>query len=1007
MRKVELNKEKNLLRLVVMLFFLNATAQNVVTGTVTSATDQMGLPGVTILIKGTSNGSSTDFDGNFSIDVPNNATLVFSYLGYITQEVPVSGKPVINISLEEDVSTLDEVVLIGYGSSLKKDLTSSVSVVDVGDVRKIQAPQIEQTLGGKIAGVNISAVNSEPGAGLKITIRGGNSINGNNAPLLVVDGVLGGDFQSLNANDIESMQVLKDASATAIYGSRGANGVIIVSTKSGKTGAIKVDLFTSSGFQRVRKKLDVFDASEHALFLTESDGFDFPDDIDNVDNPILSGKGTDWQDEIMQNGLYQNYHMNVAGGSEKLRAFLSLDYLNQEGVIINSDYGRFTGRLNLDYQVSDKFKISNNLSAYRTSTNRVRTNTGFGSGGGPISTAALRFSPLVPVYAEDGSYNGPLNSSTVLDNPVLIANGFTDLYETNFLQNTFSTEWEIIKGLKHNFSAAYTSSILDNKRYASKELLRALNVGEGSISNRKRDAWQLRNTLTYSKLFNDTHNVTILGGYEISKNTTFSSGFTARGFATEALTFNNIGIASEVTNINSDKREDGLVSYLARATYGYKSKYLFSVSGRADGSTKFAKNNKWASFTSGSVAWVASNESFLENSNTVSYLKLRASYGQSGSQAINPYQSLARYRTGLIYSNGGGDLINGALINRVANPDLKWETTTQYDIGFDLELFNSKLAITYDYFNKRTDDLLFNKNLLAITGIRSQIQNIGKLENKGHEFSIEAQISDKKLKWNASANISFLKNKVLNLGGDDNIFIRPPSSSRGPGFTSAAVLSVGEAVGNFFGYVADGIFKTQEDLDAINQPGAQLGSVRYKDTDNNGVIDDNDRKIIGNGLPDYIFGMTQNVSYKNFDLNIAVQGAQGNDVIWLDKRAINTTDRLNAWSPSNPDSNIPRNGDWGSDTNSNYVEDASYLKFNNISLGYTLPEQTVDKLGLKNMRIYVSAVDAFVITNYSGYDPEVNSHDENGTFNRNVALGFDSGSFPGVAQFLIGLNVSF
>ncbi len=995
------------------LFFLigvtMSAQERTISGKVTSNEDPLGLPGVNIIIKGTTTGVSSDMDGNYSIKVKNNnVVLVFNYIGFTTKEIVVGDKKVINVVLSGDVSKLDEIVLIGYGSSLKKDLTSSVSVVDLGDAQKISAPRIEQTLGGKIAGVNITSPNSEPGAALSIRIRGGNSINGDNSPLLVVDGVLGGDFESLNVNDIESMQVLKDASATAIYGSLGANGVIIVSTKKGKIGKIKVDVFSSTGVQQVRKTLDLFDAEQHIQFLTQDPDFDYPADINNVANPILSGKGTDWQDEIFRKAMYNNLHLNISHGSDKIRTFFSLDYLDQEGVVIESGYKKIAGRLSTDFKISDKFSVTSKVSAYKTASNQIKTNEDYGSFGSPITMTALQFSPLIPVYAEDGSFNPDLNTAYIRDNPVSTAKNLNDFYEGSFLQNVLAANWKITDDLTYDFSASFSSNEKVNKRYISKALLRASNVGEATIANSKSESWQLRNTLTYNKLFNDVHNISVLAGYEMSENKFFSSSMTGRGFATEISKYNNIGLADVITEAKSRSISSGLVSYLARVTYGYKSKYLFSVSERADGSTKFATNNKWAYFPSGSVAWVASEENFLADSKSVNHLKLRASYGKSGSQAISPYQSLAQYSTGLIYSQGGSDLFNGVFINQVANTNLKWETTSQFDFGFDLELYDSKIGVTYDYFSKTTEDLLFNKGLLAYTGIESQIQNIGELENKGHEFGFDAKVLDGKLKWDVSANVTFVKNKVIDLGGDDNIYISPVSGSRGSGFATAGVLKVGEAIGNFFGYQADGIFKTQADIDAINQPGAQLGNVRYKDTNEDGVINSDDRQIIGNALPDYTFGINNNFSYGNFDLNVAIQGVQGNEVIWFDQGNINTVDRLNGWSTSNPDTTIPRQGRLGSDTNSNYVEDGSFIKFKNISLGYNFTKDVLKKLGMSNMRVYVSAVDAFVISKYPGYDPEVNSKsggDDN--FSQNVALGFDEGSYPGVSQFIVGLNISF
>ncbi|MFY0713731.1 TonB-dependent receptor [Seonamhaeicola sp. NFXS20] len=990
--------------------YLNA--QKTVTGTVISK-DLQPVPGVNVLLEDTTNGVVTDFDGKYTITInKKNAVLVFSYLGYVTQRITIGSKNKIDVVLVEDLAKLDEVVVIGYGSSLKKDLTSSVAVVDVKDMGTGQTPRMEQMLTGRVSGVNVSSTNTEPGAALKIRIRGDNSINGNNDPLLVIDGVIGGDFESLNPNDIESMQILKDASATSIYGSQGANGVIIVTTKQGTSGKLSVEVLGTTGIQRVRKRLDLLTAEEHIQVLIDDPNFDFPDDVTGVENPILSGKGTDWQDEIFQEALYQNYHVSVRGGSNNLRGFMSVDYLDQEGVIKKSNYNKLSGRTNLSFKASDKLTIRNNFTFFKTKSNQVKTNEGYGSLGGPVTINAALFSPIIPVYAEDGSYNGPLNTTFVRDNPVASINNLFDLYETDFIRNVFSTQWKISKNITHDFAVNFSNRTYNNRRYTSKILLRSLNRGEAFLDNLERNTWQIKNTLTYKNTFGDNHNVSLLLGHEVLEDKRFRSSITAQGFSTEALGYNDIGLAEEVTGATSESISFGLVSFFSRLTYGFKDKYLFSLSARADGSTKFAENNKWGYFPAGSFAWVVSEEPFLTDSNTISFLKFRTSYGKTGSQAINPYQSLASYDTGLRYSYGDEDLVNGAIINRVANPNLKWETTAQFDAGIDLDLFDGRIGIVADYYKKNTTDLLFAKRLLAYTGISSQIQNIGEMENQGYEFTLKAKVFDKKFKWETSGNISFLENKVVDLGGDTDLFLAPPSGSRGSGFSTTGVLRVGEPIGNFFGYVADGIFKTDEDIEAINQPGAVLGTVRYKDISGpdgvpDGTIDDDDRTIIGNALPDYTFGLVNNFSYGNFDLDIVVQGSMGFDVVRFDKGLVLTKEKFEGWSVDNPDSDIPTNGLLGTVSNSNYVEDASFVKFKNISLGYNFPEETLKKLGLNGLRLYVSAIDAIVITDYSGYDPEVNSFGQSDTFQQNVSIGYDSGSYPGVSQYVVGLNLTF
>ncbi|NPA37509.1 MAG: TonB-dependent receptor [Chlorobi bacterium] len=995
-----------------MIFLLCVTlvnAQNkVLTGVVTDKNGDP-IPGVNVIIRGTSIGTITDINGKYSIDVPANADyLEFSFIGMKKKDVPIENKDVIDVTLDDDITGLDEVVVVGYGTQLKKDLTSSVAVLSVDELKKMQSPRIEQTLAGRVTGVDVASVNSEPGAPLRIRIRGNNSINGNNSPLVVIDGVLGGDLSTIDVNDISSMQILKDASATSIYGSMGANGVIIISTKKGRIGVTNVDFTSNIGFQQVRRKIPIMTADQEYDFRKVDPDYNFPDDIDGISNPILSGKGTDWQDEIFQTALYQNYHLSVQKGNEKMRFYLSGDFLDQDGVVKTSGFKRGNIRANVSVKLRKNITLENRITLFRSSTNRIRINGSYGSWGGPVTTNALMFSAMVPVYAEDGSFNGPLYSTSTMDNPVSILMNRDEEHTRNYVQEALSFKWEIIKGLLYDVESSYTNNTYANNTYSSKELLASLNQGRASLENSEDNSWQIRNILTYNTVFNDKHTLTAMAAFELIKSEYASNYFVVNGFATEVLSYYNVGIGDEVVAKGSDFTENSLESFLGRLTYGYKGKYLLSASFRADGASKFAKNNKWAYFPSGSAAWVLSKEDFLEDNYVLTFCKIRGSYGASGSQAINSYQSLASYRTGITYSLGNTQKTNGAFIQRVSNPDLKWETTTQYDVGLDLGFWDGRLDLTADYFHKKTEDLLYSKTLPMYSGFSSQIQNIGSMLNKGFEFSANVVLFDDAFKWNISGNISLLQNEVLSLGDDEEVFIRPPSSSRGPGFWYTGVLRVGEPVGNFYGFVADGIYKTQDELEAIDQPGAVLGSVRYKDISGpdgvpDGVINSFDKTIIGNALPDVIYGIGTDMSFKNFDLSVSTQGVSGRDVMWLDKRNIKTTDKVNQWTPDTPENDIPFKGDYGSQTNSNYVEDGSYLKISNITFGYNFQMKKV----VKNMRVYFSAINPVVFTNYSGFDPEVNSQDSRGTYNSNVALGYDSGSYPGIKQFLFGLNVTF
>ncbi|WP_169513460.1 SusC/RagA family TonB-linked outer membrane protein [Flexithrix dorotheae] len=995
--------------------FQGLFAQSTISGKVTSSEDSQPIPGVNILIKGTSNGTTTNFDGEFKLSANPGETLIFSYIGYINQEIEISSQTQLDIVLEPDMQQLEEVVVVGYGTQKKADLTGSVSSISGDEISKMSSPRIEQALMGKTAGVQISAVDASPGAGLSIKIRGDNSINANNEPLVVIDGFIGGDLRSLNTNDVESIEVLKDASATAIYGSRGSNGVIIVTTKSGKSGKTEVSLTAEYGFQKLNKKLDLMNGTEYWA-LRRLNSADLDPTAWEVTNIDTLGAGTDWQDEIIQDAPIKRYNARITGGNEKTRYAAFIDYIDQAGIVKNSDYSKGSVRLNLDHDISDKARFGARISYYKSTENGARINGNYGSRGGPITLNATIFPSIIPVYAEDGSYNPLFDSSSQRDNPVHTADKTIDETFRNYLQGSGFFEYDIIDGLTYKLNMGYLFQTREQRRYVSKTLQAALNEGSADLDNVYSNRWLIENTLNYRKSFND-HDLNILAGFTSQVDNTNRNDISTTGFATEVLNLNDIGLAENVVNKGSSYSQVNQASFLGRINYGYKGKYLVTLTGRSDGSSVFAKNNKWAFFPSASFGWRISEESFMNTSNTFSNLKLRLSYGKSGNQAISPYQSLASYNTGVIYTiDGSTQLTNGVVPGRISNADLRWETTAQTNVGLDMGFLQDRLGFTVDVYRKLTNDLLYNARLAPNSGFSSQLQNIGEVENRGVELSVNAQVvKSGDFTFDVSGNISFVDNKVLSLGEDSVVYLNTSGGSMGSGYSTTGVLEIGQPMGNFFGYVFDGIYQNEQEVAALPFPGAIPGAAKYRDINGDGEINEDDRTTIGNALPNVYYGFTTNFAYKGLDLNIVFQGVKGAEMAYLGKVNLLRPGSQNNgfkevqdyWTPENGSNTMVGIGETWDEMSSRFVESADFLRVRNISLGYTLPKTVSQKIGAKNLRVYANAINWFTFTNYSGFDPEVNSRHNGSDFQQNVQRGVDNGGYPSAKQFLMGINLTF
>ena len=1042
-----------------------------VKGTVNDSNGQP-LPGANVLEKGSTNGAQTDFDGNFSLTVSDeNATLVVSYIGFLTQEVALSGKTSLVITLQEDAAKLDEIVLVGYGSVRKGDVSTSVGVVNADELADQLTTGFDQAMTGKVAGVQVLQTSGSPGGNISIRVRGTASISAGNDPLYVIDGVplsndtkfAGGKtsqyetptnpLNSINTNDIESIQILKDAAATAIYGSRGSNGVVLITTKKGKSGKLKVSYNMNVGFQSVTKKIDLLDAYQYSQLTYEARNNTYQDylnknslsgsssDSNTIRTangapaasliphqilPYLNGQAgltnTDWQDEIFRTGLLKSHTLSFSGGSDKVRYFVSGNYLDQEGVVISSGFKKYSTRLNLDVK-SGKFHAGLNLTPTYSVTDKVNSEGRYADEG--VIALALGYAPIFPVYNPDGTYNfdgngnkkswGQYSQSGQL-NPVAVANLTQDeLSQFNFLGNAFF-EYELSEGLTYKLSLGADINNFRRDYYRPSSLERRFQGGpsipRGYSSTDQFVNWVAENTLSYINQIGEDHDINAVVGYTVQKNRFNSNYLESSNFPNDLVTTLNAGT---VTGGGSRTEEYSLLSYLARVQYGFKNKYILSASMRADGSSRFGPNTKWGYFPSVSGAWKVMNESFLEDSNVINDLKLRASYGVTGNFDIGNYSS-----QGLL-GQSNYNSISGLAPITASNEELTWERSFSTNFGLNLGLFDNKVTLEVDHYISNTEDLLLQLPVSTISGFSSSLQNIGRVQNKGWEFLLGFKNHDHDLKWNVNFNIATNKNEVKELGPNNE-----PIIVRG-GAYNFFITRVGDPIGSYYTLKTDGIFETQEELDSSPHfSGAQVGDLKFVDVSGDGAItqggdaSQDDRTITGNYNPDYTFGIGGSLSYKNLDFGFNIQGSQGNEVMNILSRYINNvegnfnnrTDVLDRWvSPTNTGNGTiyranrvatGRNG-WTSDW---HVEDGSYIRLQNVSLGYTFPDDVLEKFKLDRLRISLTGQNLFTITKYSGYNPEVNGRFNTGGLN-NTSPGEDYGTYPLAKTISLGLNVSF
>lgn len=1054
---------KFLAMLALVLISSGLAAQITVTGTVFDEAGES-LPGVNIILKGQDKGTITDFDGKFGLPVPNvNSVLVFSYLGYQTVEMKVDRSKPMSVVMKEETKALNEVMVIGYQDVRKRDLTGSVAKANIDDMLKAPVASFDQALAGRIAGVNVSSGEGTPGGVMKIIIRGNNSLTQDNTPLFIIDGFPVEDpavGSSVNPNDIESIDVLKDASATAIYGARGANGVIIITTKKGSIGEPQISYDGSAGIQRITRKIPMMDAYEFVRLQSEI----APDIISGENGYFKTYEGKtyslddyrnvpqyDWQDLIFQDAFQQSHSVSLTGGTAGNRYNASFSYYDQDGVVLASNYNRIQGRLGTTIK---KNKLTVNLTTNYSRASQTGSSPSQSSYSGmnnlfysvwgyrPVTQPGIPLTSLLNNTTDEGV--DPTNDYRF--NPILSLNNEYRKTITSYTQYNGFLEYELSKGLKLKVSGGYTidgrrGETFNNSktRYGSPVSNDKVNA---TLSTSERKTWLNENILTYQANVDRKHFINALAGITMQESMYDFYSMKTINIPNESLGM--AGMSQGTPNdINSILSSWGMMSYLGRFNYNYLSKYYFTASYRIDGSSKFAKRNRYGYFPSASLAWNFTEENFLkEYSYWLSSGKLRLSWGETGNNRVGEYDTYAQLLmlqgaqgnfsgindiTHGIYpfNNNVGSV--GAIPGSLPNKDLKWETTTQTNIGMDVSLLKEKISLTFDWYNKITSDLLLNAALVPSSGHGAAMKNIGKVLNRGFEFTVNTtNIQTRKFRWTSNFNIGINKNVVLGLA--ENQLSMRTNAYFDQNFTSPNYIAkVGYPIGMMYGYIFTGTYKEDDfNSDGANyslKPGVarytaenntQPGYPKYADLNEDGMIDSNDQTFIGRGEPKHVGGFTNNFEYAGFDLSIFFQWSYGADVLNANKLMFETgynrrrdlnqfASFAGRWTPTNTDSDIPRVSASPSNNlfSTRLIEDGSYLRLKTLSLGYSLPKNVLDKLKLKKARIYVSGQNLFTWTSYSGYDPEVSI--------RNSALtpGLDFSSYPRAKSVNLGVNVNF
>ena len=1017
--------------LMTLAFAFTATAQNTtVNGTVKSSVDDLPLIGVNVIVKNTSTGAVSDFDGNFTItNVQPNATLVFTYIGFETKELPVSAN--MNVSLDEDNESLDEIVVIGYGTQTKKEVTGAVTVLGSKAIEKLNPVRVEQALQGQVAGVNVTSGSGSPGAGSNIRIRGV-STNGDSAPLILVDGIRVGDLSAINPSDIKSINVLKDATA-GIYGVQAANGVILITTKTGrKNSELKFQFDSYTGIQQTSKKLDLLNPTDFAIYVNDAN-----DDPLDPEFLVYPQTGTDWQDEVFQTAIISNVNLSASGGTEKSAYSFGVSYLDQDGIVGRgkSNFNRLTARLNYQYNILDNLKLT------ATALHTVSEKNNLPEGGtGAVLYNAVNINPNLATTDADGNYSLVEDINAVeIRNPLA---QIEDSYNTarvakisaSFgIDYTFLDKFTVSSKLQMNHANVRDDVFIPEVDYGTSETTGNEVVDHGADY----DDYIWDNYITYKNTFNDKHNLTVLLGTSLSHEEGLFYGY--QGSTSIASNDPNQSISDmEVINprfqpnqiaVGNNVFEKRLSSIFTRLQYNYEGKYLLSAVMRRDGSSAFGPNNKYGYFPSGSVGWNVSEEDFLKNSSWINNLKLRASYGVIGNDKIRLFGFTSLLTGEATYDPGNAtgipDLLNGVAIGLIGNPDIQWEEQVSRNFGLDTSLFNNKVSISADVYSKITEDLLIapdGSGLLgaAAPGSALPIVNAGSVENKGVEFSINYNDSfSDDFKFNVGFNFTTLQNEVLSVDVGGNGIVQGGEFGVGISQTGIARMQAGMPMGYFYGYQTNGIYQTQAEIDALDAASptgtySTVGSIdiapgdlRFVDVNGDDQITDEDRTNIGDPLADITMGFNIGFTYKNIDFSANAFASVGNDMVRNYERQELYTNKgtymLNRWQGSGTSNSVPRAT--GASINTSlfsdfYVEDASFLRLQNVQIGYSFKPKVLSSLGLDKFRIYISGNNLYTFTDYLGYDPSAS----NGA---PIGSGIDNGFYPVASSYLLGVNLNF
>lgn len=1000
-----------------------------ITGTVSDAKGP--LPGVTVKVKGTNVGVQTDINGKYNITAPDgNGTLVFTFIGYTAKEVPIAGKTQLDVTLAEEPKALSEVVVVGYGTARKVDLTGSVGSVGAKQLQERPQTNLEQELSGKIAGVNVSSNSGAPGGATKVRIRGYSSINTSTDPLYVVDGVVwteGGN--AINPNDIESIDVLKDASSTAIYGTRGANGVILVTTKRGrKGGTISYDSYVAVNhmFKEIpvlnsKQFMEIEDISYANIKKYDPKGWAAGNYADR--DPVLQRKAligklfdqnlqplydVDWQKATTRTSVSQNHNLSFTGGAENVNYGLFLNYADDEGIILNSYLKRYNVRLTFDNQIKPWVKVGATLNYnYQDGRNQDQ-----GTGGNNIPRMLIEMVPFIPVKYPDGTYGKRTDYPNLEggDNPVAQANEIQSLTRNRIFSGNGYLNFNLLPGLEFRSVLGVTTSANYNPGSQTGLVggpVAAQQYSNASIEEWNKTFWQWQNYFTYNKTFNKVHKINFVAGVERQNFQQLRVKASANILSDDFYQFYNLSAGLQPNKPESEYQAWQMQSFFARFNYNYNEKYLLTLTGREDGSSRFGSSKKYGFFPSAAFAWRVSQEDFLKDNKTISDLKLRLSYGITGNSEIGQYGSLAKISTVNYVFNGASAI--GTQQSTIGNEDLAWEKTNEYDLGFSLGLFNNRLNIEADAYLKKTQKLLLYAPLPQTSGFSSVLKNIGSLQNKGLEFTINAvPVKSENFTWNTSFNITFLKNKILKLGAsNDDIFLDPNFLSQ------FNLMRVGLPAGSFYGYKVLGTWGTAEATEAAKY-GLLPGDLKIQDTNNDGKVTADDKVVLGKSIPDGYGTFSNNFSYKHIDLGVDLQFNYGNQIMNLTRhsgqdrtgQANSYATVLNAWTPTNQNTSIaesrPAYVRYQTEIYSTKVESGNFIRGRAVTLGYTFSDNLVKKIKLSRLRIYAQAQNLFLITKYTGYDPEVSTYNGSSNFTQGIQF-YD---YPKPRTFLLGVNVS-